>query len=138
MPTWVCPECGRQFARTRQGHECTPALSIEEYFSTGPPFERPVFDAVMARLEAIGSIHVEPVSVGIFLKRSRTFAELRPMTKWVAVSFSLPRLITSARIARKVIDAGRSKYHVVNVRGPEQVDEELGGWLVEAYLASPE
>jgi Domain of unknown function (DUF5655) len=135
---WVCPDCGRQFGRLRQGHECAPALTLEEYFSTGPPHERPVCEAVLAGLADIGPIHVEPVSVGIFLKRSRTFAELRPMTRWVAVSFALERTVTSARIARKVIDSGRAKYHVVNVRTPEEVDDQLLGWLAEAYLASPD
>jgi Domain of unknown function (DUF5655) len=113
-------------------------MSVEEYFSTGPPFERPVFDAVMAHLADVGPVHVEPVSVGIFLKRGRTFAELRPMTKWVAVSFTLNRTISSSRLARKVIDGGRSRYHVVNVREPAEVDEQLCEWLTEAYLASPE
>lgn len=113
-------------------------MSIDEYFATGPPHERPVYDAVMAGLADVGPIHVEPVSVGIFLKRSRTFAELRPMTRWVAVSFSLERTLTSARISRKVYDAGRTKYHVVNVRTPDEVDDQLLEWLTEAYAISPE
>jgi hypothetical protein len=138
VPSWRCPECGRQFGRSKQGHECAPAMALEDYFATGPPFERPVFEAVMTRLAAVGPVHVEPVSVGIFLKRAQTFAELRPMTRWVAVSFSLPRNVQSARIARKVIDTGRRKHHVVNVRGPEEVDAQLADWLVEAYLSSPE
>ena len=70
-------------------------MTIADYFLTGPPFERPVFDAVVAHMASVGPVHVEPVSVGIFLKRSRTFAELRPMTKWVAVSFRLTRKVTS-------------------------------------------
>lgn len=113
-------------------------MTVEDYFSTGPPFERPIFDAVMGHLVTVGDVHVEPVSVGVFLKRAQTFAELRPMTKWVAVSFTLTRTIQSARIARKVIDAGSRRYHVVNVRQPEEVDEQLCDWLTEAYLASPE
>lgn len=113
-------------------------MPVEEYFATGPPHERPVYDAVMAGLAGVGPVHVEPVSVGIFLKRSRTFAELRPMTKWVAVSFALERTLASARISRKVYDAGRTKYHVVNVRNPEEVDDELIGWLREAYDVSPD
>src|SRR5947208_14545401 len=40
---WTCPACGRQFGRNKQSHECAPAMSLEEYFSTGPPHERPVF-----------------------------------------------------------------------------------------------
>lgn len=113
-------------------------MTLDDYFSTGPPFERPVFHAVMAGLGDVGEIHIEPVSVGIFLKRSRTFAELRPMTKWVAVSFSLERTVQSRRIARKVIDAGRRRYHVVNVRTADEVDDELVEWLAEAYLFCPE
>ena len=54
-------------------------MTIEEYFSTGPPFERPIFEAVMAGLdERVGPIHVEPVSVGIFLKRARGLLRAAP------------------------------------------------------------
>jgi len=110
-------------------------MTIEEYFSTGPPFERPIFDAVMAGLkDRVGPIHVEPVSVGIFLKRARGFCELRPMTKWVAVGFGMPRKLQSQRLSRKVVDS----WHTVNVRTPAEVDEELLEWLTEAYFASPE
>ena len=110
-------------------------MTIEEYFSTGPPFERPIFEAVMAGLdERVGPIHVEPVSVGIFLKRARGFCELRPKTKWVAVGFAPPRTLQSHRLSRKVVDG----WHVVNVRTPDEVDDELLDWLAEAYFASPE
>jgi hypothetical protein len=135
VPAWVCPKCRRQFARKGQGHECAPAMTIEEYFSTGPPFERPIFEAVMAGLDdRVGPIHVEPVSVGIFLKRARGFCELRPKTKWVAVGFAMPRTLHSSRLSRKVVDS----WHVVNVRTPEEIDDELLDWLAEAYFGSPE
>ena len=45
---WACPKCLRRFRRVGQAHECSPAMSIEEYFSTGPAHERPIFEAVMA------------------------------------------------------------------------------------------
>lgn len=113
-------------------------MTLEEYFSTGPERERPIFEAVMAHLETVGPVHVEPVSVGIFLKRARTFAELRPKRDWVALSFSLARHVSDPRIARKVIPYGRWHYHVVNLRGPADVDDRVREWLTEAYLASPE
>src|SRR5215210_5506171 len=87
VPRWVCPECRREFGRNKQSHECAPAMSLEEYFSTGPARERPIFDAVMAHLDTVGPVHVEPVSVGIFLKRAQSFAQLRPKDRWVALSF---------------------------------------------------
>ena len=138
MPPWTCPKCRRRFARSGQSHECAPAMPLEEYFSTGPPHERPVFEAVMLALRDVGPVHVEPVSVGIFLKRSRTFAELRPMRKWVAVSFSLPHPAAHRLITRKVLHYNGRYFHVANVAGPGDIDPALKGLLTEAYLCSPE
>ena len=134
MPAWLCPECGRQFGRRGQGHECAPAMSLEEYFSTGPARERPIFEAILHHLEAVGPVHVEPVSVGIFLKRPRKFAELRPMRDWVAVSFSLPYRAQHPRIVRKVIPYGHSYFHVANLRSADDIDADLLQMLTEAYL----
>jgi hypothetical protein len=114
-------------------------MDLEEYFATGPEWERPIFDAVRAHLEALGPLHIEPVSVGIFFKRDRTFVELRPMARWTAVSMMLPRLVQDPRISRKPIQASRGAwYHVVNVRSVDEVDAKLLGWLTESYLATEE
>lgn len=138
MAGWTCPSCGRLFRRRGQSHECAAAVSLDEYFSTGPEHERPVFEAVMDHLAGVGPVHVEPVSVGIFLKRAQTFAQLRPKDRWVALSFSLPRRVAHERIVRKVIDYHGRHYHVANLRGPDDLDDRLRAWLTEAYLSSPE
>jgi hypothetical protein len=109
-------------------------MTLEEYFATGPAHERPVFDAVMAHLETLGAVHVEPVSVGIFLKRSRPFAELRPMQRWVALSFALGHTVQHVKIARTMGRSARRVYHVVRLHGPEDVDADVKTWLTEAYL----
>jgi len=113
-------------------------MTLDEYFSTGPPREKPIFDVVMAHLDTVGPVHVEPVSVGIFLKRSRTFAELRPKTKWVALSFSLRRKVTHPLIKRKVMQWNGRYYHVANITDPDDLDDDIRNWLTEAYLESPE
>ena len=138
MAGWTCPECERRFRRAGQSHECAPAMSVEEYFSTGPPHERPVYEAVMRHLRTLGPVHVEPVSVGIFLKRAGGFAELRPMQRWVAVSFALPRRAGHRTIVRKVVPYNGRYYHIANVASPDDLDEALLDLLTEAYLAAPE
>jgi len=112
-------------------------MSLDEYFSTGPAHERPVFEAVLAHVATLGPVHVEPVSVGIFLKRAQTFAELRPRDRWVALSFSLPRPVQHERIVRRVVSYHGRYFHVANLRGPEELDDRLREWLTEAYLGSP-
>ena len=113
-------------------------MSLEEYFATGPERERPIFEAVREHLESVGPVHVEPVSVGIFLKRARTFAELRPMSRWVALSFTVPSVLNDQRIARRVAASGSRTWYVVRLRSAADVDDRVRSWLTEAYLTSPE
>lgn len=130
---WTCPECGRSFRRAGQSHECAPALELEEYFATGPSWEHPIFEAVLAHLESLGPMTVEPVSVGIFIKSNGSFVELRPKTKWVTLSFPLARRLQTTRISRKPIARGQKIFHFVNLTSPDEVDEELRGWLTESF-----
>ena len=112
-------------------------MSLDEYFSTGPPRERPIFEAVAAHLESLGPVVIEAVSVGILFKRSRTFAELRPRVNGVALSFLLSRTVDHGRIARRVGGSGLRTSHFVNLRAPEDVDDLVRDWLTEAYDSSP-
>lgn len=110
-------------------------MTLDEYFATGPALERPVFEAVRAHLQSLGPMHVEPVSVGIFIKSTGSLVELRPMTRWVALSFPLERVVDHDRIARKPVRSGQRVYHVVNLSGPDDVDEQVRNWLTESFLA---
>ena len=112
-------------------------MTLEEYFSTGPPFERPIFDEVITHLRTLGQPFLEPVSVGIFVKRDGVgVLQLRPMTKWVALCLFMPRTVHDRRVSRKPIPSGRIVYHVVNVRGPDDVDDVVRGWITEAWDAA--
>ncbi len=111
-------------------------MTIDEYFATGPPHERPVFDAVMQHVTTLGPVHAEFVSVGVFLKNPRKFAELRPMLRWVAVSFSLRRTARHPTISRKVVPYGSRYHHVANVADPGDLDDDLLALLTEAYEAA--
>ena len=119
MAAWTCPKCQRLFRRQGQGHECAPAMTLDEYFSTGPERERPIYEAVMAHLDTLGPVHVEPLSVGIYFKRAQMFAHLRPMTKWEALGMMLPRTVQSARFSRKV-ESARSEERRVGKECPSK------------------
>ena len=109
-------------------------MPLEEYLRTGPPFERPVVEAVLDHLASVGPVHVEPVSVGIFLKCPAKFAELRPMVRWEAVGFTAPSPVDHPRIARRMRAGAGRWWYVVNVREPAEVDDTVRGWLTQAYL----
>jgi hypothetical protein len=134
---WTCPACLRTFGRSGQGHECAPALSLEEYFATGPERERPVFDAVWAHLDDLGDVRVEPVSVGILFKRRRTFAELRPRTRWVDLGLTLQRRVEHPYVTRYATSQNRVlTQHGIRLVTPADVDDQVRDWLTEAWDAA--
>jgi hypothetical protein len=133
MAEWICPDCGRLFGKAKQSHACSPGMSVDEYFSTGPPWERPIYERVMAHVSTLGPVHADAVQVGIFLKNPKKFAELRPMTKWVAISFGLSRRASHPTITRKVNDYNGMYWHVCNVKDASEVDDALLELLTEAY-----
>jgi hypothetical protein len=91
----------------------------------------------MAHVETLGPVHADIVSVGVFLKNPRKFAELRPKDRWVAISFSLRRRATHPTVTRKVVEYGNRYWHVANVRTPAEVDGALLDLLTEAYVDEP-
>jgi len=136
MRGWTCPRCDRFFERSGQSHDCAPGLSLDEYFATGPAHERPVYDAVMRHLATVGPVHADIVSVGIFLKNPHKFAELRPMQKWVSISFALRREARHRTITRKVMQYHGRYWHVANVAAPDDLDDAFCDLLTEAYRAT--
>ncbi len=111
-------------------------MDLDEYFATGPDFERPIFEVVRDHLQTFDpDIWFEPLLVGIYFKRRSTFVALRTMTKWIAVGFQLDRKLEHGRLSRKVVANGKRHYHVVNVRDAAEIDEELLDWLSEAWQA---
>jgi hypothetical protein len=134
---WTCVECGRQFGRRNQSHECAPTMSLDEYFASSRDMERPIFEAIAEHLESVGPLHVEAVQVGILFKRQRTFAELRPKRDRVVLSVLLSRPLQHARIVKTWRGPGLRMAYFINLRSPEEVDDDVRDWLTEAYLSSP-
>lgn len=133
---WVCPACEREFDRKHQSHVCVPGCTLEECFAGRPEAQRAAYDAIADFVESLGPVHFDVVRVGVFLKRQRTFAEIRPMARALSVEFVLPRTIHGARITRAVRWGGDRITHVVRLTDPGEVDDELCDWLAEAYDAA--
>lgn len=107
-------------------------MTEDEYFATGPVFERPIYDEVKATLLAADKdVRLEYVSVGVFFKKRTNFAELRPLTKWSKLIFKLARDMTHPDITKKWPGPSRT-YYEMKLRTPADVTDEVRGWLVEA------
>jgi hypothetical protein len=112
-------------------------MSVDDYFAERPTWERPIFEEVLDHLEMVGEVRVEAVTVGIFFKRLRTFAEIRPRKGRVTLSVLLSRRLRHPKIVKRYEGSGTRGAYFVDLRQPEDVDDEVRDWLTEAYLASP-
>jgi hypothetical protein len=136
MDRWTCPNCEREFGRRNQGHMCNPGMTVDQYFAQAKPFERPIFEVVNAHLHQLGGLIVDPIGIGVLFKNGPMLCELRAMSKWVALGFSLRRRLESDRLSRKVIDYKSKYFHVINVSAPTEIDDEILEWLTEAYYTA--
>jgi uncharacterized protein DUF5655 len=113
-------------------------MSLDEYFASRPDWERPIFERLREHLDQVGPLRIEAVTVGVFFRRTRTFAELRPMRNRLRLSLLLSRPLQDPRIVRTWHGPGMRSAYFVDLRDPADVDDELLDWLTEAYLSSPE
>ncbi|WP_433210009.1 DUF5655 domain-containing protein [Dactylosporangium sp. CS-047395] len=133
MARWVCPRCEREFDKAGQGHVCVPGCTVDDTFAGRPGYQRAAYDAIIAFLDDLGPIHEDAVKVGVFLKRDRKLAEIRPMARALSVELYLPRALDDARVVR-VYPIGRGRFvNVVRVKDGDVVDERILGWVAEAY-----
>lgn len=135
MTTWTCPECSRTFGRVRAGHTCAPAMTMDDWLATSPAYERPVALRLIELVHPWPDAIIEPVQVGLFLKRRSTFAQLRTMTKWTALTIKLPGEVTVPQPSRRVQRLGSRWFHTYNLTDEAGLTADLESMVEEAYEA---
>ena len=136
MP-WQCPDCGRSFGRTNQSHGCAPSGTVADYFADRPPVLRKIYDASEKHVKKLGAA-IDPVSVCVMFKRSRTFAEVRAKRDRLTLIFLLSRRLDDERVSRAEKLSANRTAHWVDIKKPAEVDRQVREWLSEAYACSPQ
>lgn len=125
--------------KTLQGDAKAPAsgdLVAAQYAGDKAPL-RPIYDALIAAVKKFGSdIVVAPKKTYVSLRRSKQFALIQPSTKTrVDVGINIKGKKPTDRLeASGSFNAMVS--HRVRVGDKKEVDEDLIGWLKEAYGAA--
>lgn len=132
MPRWRCPSCHRQFDRARQAHVCAPGVEVGDVFSGRPAWQLQAYEALAGPLRRLGDLHEDAVGVGVFLKRQRKLAEVRPLATMVKVLAFLPASAPSPAVVRRA-PLGDRVLHVVNLHRVDDVDRALADLLLEAW-----
>lgn len=91
----------------------------------------PIYERLLAEVTAFGpDVEVAPKKASVSLRRSKQFALIEPATK---TRIDLGLNLRGEPGTDRLREAGGMCTHTVAVRTLEEVDDELLGWLREAY-----
>ncbi|MFU8947707.1 DUF5655 domain-containing protein [Mycetocola zhadangensis] len=103
---------------------------VDKQYAAKPAL-RPIYDALVGVISAFGDdVELAPKSASVSLRRSKQFALIAPTTKTrVDVGINLKGEPGTDRLRA----TGGMCTHSVGVMSVDEVDDELRGWLREAY-----
>jgi uncharacterized protein DUF5655 len=132
-PLWTCPKCGRRFVSRNLWHACGD-YSVEGLVQGKGARAREMFNWFEELIAACGPYEIAPAKTRVaFMARVR-FAGIQNVSdRGMTVAFALPRPMPHPRI-RKVEEITSGWFgHFFRVRTPEELDDEVLGWLRESY-----
>jgi hypothetical protein len=130
-PMWTCPRCGSRYVNPNAWHSCR-VVPLEALFE-GKGQARELFDVLLAAVRTVGPVELDVKLSGVaFMTRVR-FAGAKIRRDRIRAAFWLRRAIESPRIVRTERIPPDNLIYEVDVRDPADVDDELVGWLREAY-----
>lgn len=130
---WACPRCGARFVTEHMSHGCGD-YTVDGFFEGKAASARVLYDALVRTIGEIGPFEQVPTKTRIaFMVRVRFAAVNRVRTDGLACHVWLKRRAESPRFT-KVELLGRSDWvHHFVLRSEEELDDELRGWMREAY-----
>ncbi len=129
---WSCPECGAKLVQRNLSHACGD-FSVERFLAGKGERARALFERFEALVARCGPYERAPAKTRVaFMVRMR-FASVNGVSeRGLRAHLCLPRRIDSPRFTR-VEPIGRILGHHFRVASPDELDDEVLGWMRESY-----
>jgi hypothetical protein len=112
--------------------DATPQELVNELYCGAKASLQPIHAALMAAIEPFGPFETAPKKSYVSLRRKKQFAMIGPATNTrVEVGLNVKELAPSRRLIEQ--PPGKMCQYIVNVSHVEEVDQELLGWIKQAY-----
>jgi hypothetical protein len=106
---------------------------LETHFDGKPSEIRAIFDAVLKAIRRRGPVVVLPEKSRIAFHVRMSFAQLTPRLRWVDGHVVLARRFEHPRFRRIDTISPRNHVHHFRLSSLSDLNEEVEGWLAEAY-----
>jgi hypothetical protein len=130
---WTCPVCGQTFVSRNMPHSCQ-VVGLDAFFEGSAPELRELFELYVAAARENGEVVVNATKSRVALQARMRFAGIeRPRKRYLMATFVITRPVASPRLTRVEFVPPYYYVHRLRVAEPSDIDDELRGWLAEAY-----
>jgi hypothetical protein len=106
---------------------------VAAQYAGGKAAMKPIYDALIDRIRDFGDdIEIAPKKTYVSLRRSKQFALIQPAASRVDVGIKVPGTPATKRLEESG-SFNAMVTHRVRVASPDEVDDQLVGWLREGY-----
>ena len=114
----------------------TETYSVKDHFVHKDPSVSALYDQLLSVLQAFGPVTEDSKKTSIHLNRKSALAGVETRKDGLMLNIKSDHPIQSPRIEKRNSYQQNGFHHKVRISSPKDLDEELKGWLEEAYLLS--
>jgi hypothetical protein len=132
-PLWKCPRCGREFANINQPHSCGN-YTVEDFLTGKDEASIALYRRFEMLVQQCGPTIITPAKTRVGFQVRMIFAAVNKLSNGVLDGHVvLTRRLENPRFRRIESLYERSHVHHFRIRSLDEFDDEVLGWLEEAY-----
>jgi hypothetical protein len=92
-----------------------------------------MYEKLVKQLKLFGDLRIEPKKTNIHISNRMVFAVVTGRITNIHLEVYLQRELLSRRVTKMVKTSTNSLHHTIRLESANEIDDELLGWLREAY-----
>ena len=113
-----------------------PQFTVRQHFEGKEPAVRQTYDHILKALKRIGPVVEDPKKTSIHIVNTTALAGVATRQDYLILTIKSDRKLASPRVFKSEQTSAARYHHEVKLASPDEVDEELVGWLKAAYTLS--
>ena len=130
---WMCPNCGRNFARKNQSHSCELFSIKDHHFKKGTPLTIQLYNRFISIFQNFEPILIEPLKNIIAIKKNSQFLTIQIQKMALKIIFRSHSPLYSPRLT-SFLNQDQMHYYRFKIQKMDEINEELTDWMHQAYM----
>ena len=130
---WMCPNCGRNFARKNQSHSCELYSIKEHHLIKATQLTIQLYYKFISIFQKFEPIMIESLKNIIAIKKNSQFCTIQIQKMALKIIFRTHTLLSNPRLNIMPVQE-KLHYYQFKIQKIDEIDEELTDWMHQAYM----